>query len=323
ELIFRSSYRNLSISWCFYLHISKSRFACASPIWQGLPLSMDQLSTPASQQLSGSKVEVCSRLCEGSHVSPLETPAPEPQSTFLPTTDREPPSVDMQEQGVGPSNIPKMANSAPLGLCAFALTSFVSNFVNIYAHDRTFGGIDVGLPLAYGGLAQMFAGIWEMAVGNTFGATSFCSYGAYWITSGIMSAVNRSENPSRTPSGASNTCSPETLMGAFHLAWFIFTTLMLLCTLKSSIGMFLLFFFLDMNYLLLGIAHLRCDSNGDIPVTIQRCGGVFGILASFAAWYNALAGLFDEINGFFVVPLGQFPWSPAARAHRSRVKKNM
>ena len=57
-----------------------------------------------------------------------------------------------------------------------------------------------------------------------------------------------------------------------------------------------------------------------IPASFQRVGGIFGILASLAAWYNAFAGLFDESNGFFTVPLGHFPWSPVARAHRSKVK---
>lgn len=90
---------------------------------------------------------------------------------------------------------------------------------------------------------------------------------------------------------------------------------MLLCTLKSSVAMFLLFFFLDMNYLLLGIAHIKCTANEEIIASIQRVGGVFGILAALMAWYNAFAGLFDHSNGFFTVPLGHFPWSPAARAH--------
>jgi len=80
--------------------------------------------------------------------------------------------------------------------------------------------------------------------------------------------------------------------------------------------MFLLFFFLDMNYLFLGIAHLECRSNGEILASVQRAGGIFGLLAALTAWYNAFAGVFDSGNGFFTVPLGHFPWSPAAHAHR-------
>lgn len=95
---------------------------------------------------------------------------------------------------------------------------------------------------------------------------------------------------------------------------------MLLGTLKSSLAMFLLFFFLDMNYLLLGIAHLKCDSEGIILESVQKVGGIFGLLAAFAAWWNAFAGVLDSNNFFFTVPLGHFPWSPAARVHRAKVK---
>lgn len=75
-----------------------------------------------------------------------------------------------------------------------------------------------------------------------------------------------------------------------------------------------------MNYLLLGVAQLNCDPYSGSSVSLHQAGGVCGILASLAAWYNAFAGLFDESNGFFTVPVGHFPWSPAARAHRSKVK---
>lgn len=104
-------------------------------------------------------------------------------------------------------------------------------------------------------------------------------------------------------------------------AWFIFTTLMLLCTLKSSLAMFSLFFFLDMNYLLLGVAHIQCSSHGAIPIAVQKAGGAFGILAAFSAWYNAFAGIYNPNNGFFIVPLGHFPWSPAIHIHRAKAKE--
>lgn len=84
--------------------------------------------------------------------------------------------------------------------------------------------------------------------------------------------------------------------------------------------MFLLFFFLDMNYLLLGIAHILCDTHGGVMPSLQKAGGFFGLLAALAAWYNAFAGVFDASNGFFRIPVGHFPWSPAAQVHRAKVK---
>lgn len=182
-----------------------------------------------------------------------------------------------------------------------------------------------------------------MAIGNTFGATSFCSYGAYWI---IFSLISTFDTPKATKDTPDSVCQNETLMGLFMLvsnshgirnpdmitlwryllklciqAWFIFTTLMLLCTLKSSLAMFSLFFFLDMNYLLLGVAHIQCSSHGAIPTAVQKAGGVFGILAAFSAWYNASAGIYNFNNGFFIVPLGHFPWSRTVHIYRAKAKE--
>ena len=39
-----------------------------------------------------------------------------------------------------------------------------------------------GLAFAYGGLAQLLAGMWEFRTGNTFGAVAFTSYGAFWLS---------------------------------------------------------------------------------------------------------------------------------------------
>ncbi|CRL29828.1 GPR1/FUN34/yaaH [Penicillium camemberti] len=217
-----------------------------------------------------------------------------------------------------PVDVQKFANPAPLGLCAFALTCFISSCISLNVRGIQAAGVSVSLALNYGGIAQVLAGMWEMAIGNTFSATSFCSYGAYWITFSLISTF---DTPNATKDTPDPVCQNETLMGLFMLAWFIFTTLMLLCTLKSSLAMFSLFFFLDMNYLLLGIAHIQCSSHGAIPIAVQKAGGVFGMLAAFSAWYNAFAGIHNLNNGFFIVPLGHFPWSPAGHIYRDKAKE--
>jgi succinate-acetate transporter protein len=132
-----------------------------------------------------------------------------------------------------------------------------------------------------------------MAVGNTFGATALSSYGGFWISFAIV----------LTPGGfdiqaayAGATAGPDDFTNAFGLfliAWFIFTTIILLCTLRSTVAFFLLFFFLDMAFLLLGIGYL--DATDGVPaVNTIKAGGYFGLFAAFMAWYNALAGIADE-----------------------------
>lgn len=154
-----------------------------------------------------------------------------------------------------------------------------------------------------------------MAVGNTFGATALSSYGGFWISYAIINtpggfaiaAAYAEENSHHDLNHA---------VGFFLAGWFIFTTLLLLCTLRSTVAFFLLFFTLDMAFLFLTVGHFILDDAGEVHVALIKTGGVFGLLAAFIAWYNALAGIADKSNSFFVIPVAHFPWSEKAREER-------
>jgi len=215
----------------------------------------------------------------------------------------------------------KFANPAPLGLSAFALTTFVLSLINLGARNVTAPNIVVALAFGYGGLVQLLAGMWEMAVGNTFGATALSSYGGFWLSFAII----------LTPGGFQIVSSLETAGGVplFHNAfglylfgWFIFTTILLLCTLKSTVAFFLLFFTLDLAFLFLAISYVKQGPKGAPNHGLTIAGGVFGILAAFLAWYNALAGIADDSNSFFVIPVAHFPWSAKGRERRGLTNKD-
>ena len=93
--------------------------------------------------------------------------------------------------------------------------------------------------------------------------------------------------------------------------WFIFTTVLLICTLRSTVAFFMLFFTLDLAFLCLGLSYLYAGNQ-----KLLKAGGVFGILAAFLAWYYALAGIADTSNSFFVIPVAHFPWSDKGREKR-------
>ncbi|GAQ07142.1 acetate permease A [Aspergillus lentulus] len=216
----------------------------------------------------------------------------------------------------------KFANPAPLGLCAFALTTFVLSCINMGARDITAPNIVVALAFGYGGLVQLLAGMWEMAVGNTFGATALSSYGGFWISFAIVltpggfnieSALVKADNGS--------TSMFDNSFGLFLMGWFIFTTILLFCTLRSTVAFFLLFFWLDLAFLLLGIGYIQRDSAGKPNPPVIKAGGFFGLLAAFTAWYNALAGIADSSNSFFVIPVAHFPWSPTGQARRTKTER--
>lgn len=75
-----------------------------------------------------------------------------------------------------------------------------------------------------------------------------------------------------------------------------------MCTLKATIAFFFLFFTLDLAFLMLALAYYFPTAAGGANVALNTAGGVFGILAAFAAWYNALAGLLEPTNSFFLIP---------------------
>lgn len=80
----------------------------------------------------------------------------------------------------------QIANPVPLGLAGFALTTFLLSLVNLGTLGLSQPNIVVGPAFAYGGLIQLLAGMWDIALGNTFGGTALSSYGGFWISIGII-----------------------------------------------------------------------------------------------------------------------------------------
>ena len=102
--------------------------------------------------------------------------------------------------------------------------------------------------------------------------------------------------------------------------WFIFTTMITILTIRSTLAFFSLFFFVDLAIFLLGIAYFLRNETGMPNVKLQKAGGFFAILGAFLAWYNAFAGIADDSNSFFVVPVLHFPWSEKGRESRRAAK---
>jgi len=226
-----------------------------------------------------------------------------------------------------PTDHRKFANPAPLGLSAFALTTFVLSLINVGTRDVTEPNIVVALAFGYGGLVQLLAGMWEMAVGNTFGATALSSYGGFWISLAIVLtpggfdivAGYATKDPTTGDPTGANANDFNNAFGFFLIGWFIFTTILLLCTLRSTVAFFLLFFFLDMAFLFLAIARFQSKAGAE-SIPLNKAGGYFGLFAAFMAWYNALAGIADDSNSFFVIPVAHFPWSVKGRERRTTTK---
>ncbi|KAI1209773.1 GPR1/FUN34/yaaH family-domain-containing protein [Annulohypoxylon truncatum] len=210
----------------------------------------------------------------------------------------------------------KFANPAPLGLSAFALTTFVLSLINCGARDIMKPNIALSLAYGYGGLVQLLAGMWEMAVGNTFGATALSSYGGFWISYAIVLT------PGFSVLAGYGEAEQHSVLGFFLTGWFIFTFLLLMCTLRSTVMFFMLFLTLDMAFLMLACSEYAA-ANGAAHASLKlgQAGGGFGLLAAFLAWYNAFAGIADSSNSFFIIPVFHFPWSEKGRQARAKTAR--
>jgi uncharacterized protein len=133
-----------------------------------------------------------------------------------------------------------------------------------------------------------------MAVGNTFGATALSSYGGFWISVGIIFTPGGFGILASYTTKDSGVDDLNNALGFFFAGWFIFTTILLICTLRSTVMFFLLFFTLDMAFLMLATARLCPTAPGAANLKLISAGGYFGLLAAFLAWYNALAGIADD-----------------------------
>jgi succinate-acetate transporter protein len=197
-----------------------------------------------------------------------------------------------------------IANPAPLGLSAFALTTFVlscSNAGFIFTKVGAGASIVVGLALFYGGVGQLVAGIQEFRAGNTFGATAFCSYAGFWLALGVVLLP-----PSGLVAALIKEATLAQALGAFLLGWTIFTLLMFFGTLRSNLALMALFGALFLTFLALTIGQLVNASGGNGSVLIQ-IGGWLGIITALIAWYTALAGILASSKSMFTLPV--FPRS--------------
>ena len=178
-----------------------------------------------------------------------------------------------------------MADPAPLGLAGFAFTTFLLSFTN--AGIISAGGAVVPLAIAYGGLGQLLAGVFEMRKGNTFGFTAFSSYGAFWLFYAFLNLF--------AGSGMIAISSQE--VGYSLILWGFFTLYMWLPAMMASFSLNLTFLFLWLAFFVLGIANITGSA-----MTLHA-GGYLGFLTAFFAAYTSFAIVTNSVRPG-TLPLG-------------------
>jgi uncharacterized protein len=184
------------------------------------------------------------------------------------------------------------ANPAPLGLAAFAMTTFVLSMFNANLVSEKGTPVVLGLALAYGGVVQVLAGMWEFRTGNTFGAVAFSSFGAFWISFWALEVFY-----AKSVGG-----NVGHAVGVYLWAWAIFTAYMTVAALRVSGAVLLVFVLLTATFVLLAIGAV-----GPHP-DVTHWGGYIGLATAAAAWYASFAAVANSTFGrtlFPVIPLGE------------------
>jgi succinate-acetate transporter protein len=190
-------------------------------------------------------------------------------------------------EGAARTAPPPTANPAPLGLAAFALTTFVLSMFNAGLVNATGEPVVFGLALAYGGLAQLLAGMWEFRTGNTFGATAFTSYGAFWLSFWAFAQFFEEGIPKADAGHA---------VGLYLIAWGVFTAYMFIASLRTSAAVALVFVLLALTFIVLGIGNAGGNES------IVKVGGWLGLATAVAAWYASFAEVTNATFGRVVLP---------------------
>jgi hypothetical protein len=179
------------------------------------------------------------------------------------------------------------ANPAPLGLCAFGMTTVLLNLHNAGFFEMNASILAMGI--FYGGLAQVVAGILESRKNNTFGLTAFTSYGFFWL-----SLVGLIVMPKLGWIAAAS----ETSMAAYLIIWGIFTFLLFFGTLKLNRALQFVFASLTLLFFLLAAGDLTGNAG------LKHFAGYEGIVCGAAAIYTGVANLLNEMYGRIVLPIG-------------------
>jgi succinate-acetate transporter protein len=190
------------------------------------------------------------------------------------------------------------ADPAPLGLGAFALTTFLLSAANAGWMGSASGDAWLGYAFAYGGLAQLLAGMWEFRNRNVFGATAFSTYGGFWIGLGLWALLV-------APTAGAKAGKD---VAWILLAFAIFNTYMLFWSTMVNAAVFGVFLTLEATEIILFIGNFAANTS------IVKVGGYVGVLTALVAWYTSAAGVANGTAGRAILPVGAPLWKPAAVA---------
>lgn len=178
------------------------------------------------------------------------------------------------------------ANPAPLGLCAFGMTTILLSLHN--AGLTAAGSPIFSMAMFYGGIAQVIAGIFEWKKNNTFGMVTFGSFGFFWISFAFIGFLPK----------LGLTAPPTNLeLAAFLSVWGLFAMGLFVCTFKMHRVLQVTLFTVVLLVVFLVVGEIT-----EIGL-FSNLGGVTGIVAGLLALYIGMGQVINEVFGKKVFPV--------------------
>jgi succinate-acetate transporter protein len=194
-----------------------------------------------------------------------------------------------------------------LGLAAFALTTFLLSAKNAGWMTHATGSAWLPFALAYGGLAQLLAAMWEFRNRNVVGATGFGTFGAFWIGLGfyILLVVNPAVAAIRPATAAATVTTINHDLGWILLGFAVFTTYATILILQTNAALFITFFLLWVTLIVLCIGFFNAGAALPLaPTTTIKIGGYLGVITALVAWYTSAADFSTGMGGKLRFPVG-------------------
>ncbi len=213
----------------------------------------------------------------------------------------------VQPSPTTPAPVSGIADPGPVGLAAFALTTFLLSARNAGWMSHTTGNAWLPFALAYGGLAQLLAAMWEFRNRNVVGATGFGTFGAFWIGLGfyILLVVNPAVAAIRPATAVATVTSINHDLGWILLGFAIFTTYATILILQTNTALFTTFFLLWVTLIVLVIGFFNAGAMLPLaPTATIKIGGYLGVITAAVAWYTSAADMSAGMGGKLRLPVG-------------------
>jgi len=184
-------------------------------------------------------------------------------------------------------------NAAPLGLAAFAVTTFILSLVNTGVVSIGIEPVAFGVAFMYGGLVQLIAGVICFRNGNTFNGVLFSTFGAFWLSLYAIAEYFLKSIPAADVGHA---------LGIFLFAFAIPTLMLLVASFRTNVVVVTALTALFVTLVVLGAGNYQ--NHAATPNALMKIGGWLGLLAAVLAVYLACAEVCEFTYGRAVLPLG-------------------